>query len=94
VHAEIDAIKQYISTCRKPTKKRIKAHMVVLRKNVNNEYVTSKPCKHCLDILKSSDIEQFINIKNITHHDGSAFITETLNVIKNNHVSSGWRHYY
>lgn len=94
VHAEIDAIKQYIDTCKKPTKKRVKAHMMVLRKNINNEFVTSKPCKHCIEMLKSFKIEQFINIKNITYFDGNEFVTELLNDIKNNHVSSGWRHYY
>lgn len=93
-HAEIDAIRKVIDGCRKKSNKKCRLDMVVLRKNVKNEYCSSKPCKHCLMMLQSDFIKQFIHIRNITYYEDGKFITEPLNSIETEYVSTGWSHYY
>lgn len=93
-HAEVNVLKQIIDTRRDKTCKRIRVDMTILRKTHKNEYASSKPCKHCLNLMRSKFISQFINIRNVTYFDGESFITEPLDDIENEYVSSGWNHYY
>ena len=94
VHAEICAVKQLIDSCKKNTKKRIKVDMVVMRKTFEEEFANSKPCKHCIELLKSDNINRFINLRNITYFENGKFITESLKFIKNEHITRGWKHDY
>lgn len=93
-HAEIDAIKRLIDTRRDKTRKRLRVDLTVLRKTHKNEYAPSKPCAHCLQLMRSLLIQQFINIHNVTYFDGSSFKTEPFNKLTTEYVSSGWNHYY
>ena len=93
-HAEVDAIRRFIDGCRKKSNKKQRVDMCVLRKNVHDEYCNSKPCKHCLMLLQSDFIKQFIHIRNITYYENGRFITEPLRLIANSYVSTGWLHYY
>ena len=93
-HAEINALRKVIETRRNKTKKRLKLDLTVLRKNIHNEYATSKPCKHCIEMMKSLLISHFINLRNVTYFDGSQFRTELLTDISSDYVSSGWNHFY
>ena len=93
-HAEIDAVKQIIDTCRNPTRKRIRVDMIVFRKNFQNEYGNSKPCKHCVMLLRSQLIRQFLNIRTVTYYDNGRFVTESLEELDNDYVSTGWLNYY
>jgi deoxycytidylate deaminase len=92
-HAEVDALKKYIFTCKSP-KRRIKVHIVVLRKNKTGKFVNSKPCKHCIEFMKSQLVSSFINIRNIIYVEDSEFKETTLNDITNEHVSYGWQHFH
>jgi deoxycytidylate deaminase len=94
VHAEICAVKQLLDSCKKSTKKRIKVDMVVMRKTFDEEFANSKPCKHCIELLKSENIERFVNLRNITYFENGKFITESLKNIKNEHITRGWKRDY
>lgn len=93
-HAEVSALKKIIDKRRDKTCKIKRLDMTILRKTNRNEYASSKPCKHCLQIMRSKLISQFINIRKVTYFDGHSFITEHLNDIENDYISSGWNHYY
>ena len=93
-HAEVNALKQLIDGRRDRTCKRMRVNMTILRKTHKNEYAISKPCKHCIQMMKSRLISQFINIRDITYFDGNDFVTEPLDAINDEYVSSGWHHYY
>jgi hypothetical protein len=93
-HAEIAAIRRLINTRRDKTRKRIRVDLTVLRKTQGNEYALSKPCLHCIQLMRSMFIRQFINIHNVTYFDGSSFKTEPFNDLTSEYVSSGWNHYY
>lgn len=94
VHAEICAIKHLLDSCKKNTKKRIKVDMIVMRKTFEEQYANSKPCKHCIEFLKSDNIERFINLRNITYFENGTFITESLKNITNSHITRGWKRDY
>lgn len=93
-HAEINALRKVIDTRRNRTKKRPRLDLTVLRKNTHNEYAASKPCKHCIDMMKSLLVSHFINIRNVTYFDGQEFKTESLSTLSPDYVSSGWSHFY
>ena len=94
VHAEICAVKQLLDSCKKSTKKRIKVDMVVMRKTFDEEFANSKPCKHCIELLKSEIIGRFVNLRNITYFENGEFITESLKNITNEHITRGWKRDY
>ena len=67
IHAEVGALKELLSfvNCRlknlknmKPLKKLSKYSIVVLRVNSNGKLLNSKPCYHCLQILKKIGISK------------------------------------
>lgn len=93
-HAEIAAIRRLIDKRKDKTRKRIRVDLTVLRKTQQNEYALSKPCLHCIQLMRSTFIQQFINIHNVTYFDGSSFRTEPFNDLTSEYVSSGWNHYY
>jgi deoxycytidylate deaminase len=78
-HAEENALEKYISSIgikgRKAVARR-KLHVVVIRINNENEITESKPCSHCVEVMRS------YGIRKVTYstRDGK-LITESLTLI-------------
>ena len=91
IHAEVDAIRKVIYTKVSPTKKRVKLSMIVLRKNNNGKFMSSKPCMHCISFMKSKLVNSFINLREITFYEDDEFKSCSLNELTTDHVSRGWK---
>jgi deoxycytidylate deaminase len=78
-HAEENALEEYHSNIgirgRKAIARR-KLHVVVIRINNNNEITESKPCSHCVDVMRS------YGIRKVTYSTKKGdLVTESLNII-------------
>lgn len=93
VHAEMSAVSKYIKTLVSPTRKRQKLNLIVLRKGSKGDFMDSKPCKHCITLLRSKLVTDFINLHKITFFESGEYKTLTLHELENNHVTKGWRRY-
>lgn len=87
-HAEENALKKYHDSIGIRGRKKIairKLHMVVVRINSDDEIVESKPCSHCVEVMKS------YGIRKVTYStkDGT-LTTESLSLIIS-HPSVGYR---
>ena len=93
VHAEMNAVSNYIKTLVSPTRKRRKLNRVVLRKGSKGDFMDSKPCKHCITLLRSKLVTDFINLHKITFFEDGGYKTLSLHELENNHITKGWRRY-
>jgi len=59
---------------------------VIIRQDKDLRYQASKPCAHCLYIIKRSR-----KIKSITYSIADDVVTESINLIATSHVSQGHR---
>jgi hypothetical protein len=90
-HAEVDVINKLIKYKNLPKS----IDLLVIKININNELINSKPCYHCIKFIIRKHRE--INIKNIYFSNENGEIEE-LNISKINinemYVSSGMRKKY
>jgi deoxycytidylate deaminase len=74
-HAEENALIKYQSTIGVKGRKRIsprKLHILVVRINANNQITNSKPCSHCVEVIKS------FGIRKVTYSTNDGLVTELL----------------
>lgn len=87
-HAEENAINKYFSNLSYKNKKHIprrKLHIIVIRINNNAQLLESKPCSHCVEVMRS------YGIRKVTYSNKNGeLVTELLNDIKSE-SSLGYR---
>lgn len=84
-HAEISAILKIPPRDHEKMKRFYKkCIIIVVRRTLNN----SKPCKHCLEVLKE------YGIKKVYYSMNKDIVAEKTNKMENNHVSSRRRNNY
>lgn len=78
-HAEENALSKYrsgLGVRGRKTVARRKLHMIVIRINKRNDITDSKPCSHCVDVMRS------YGIRKVTYSTKSGdFVTESLALI-------------
>ena len=93
-HAEVEVIRKVIFTRTSPTKKRLKANLIVLKQNKSGQFTNSKPCKNCIEFMKSDLVSSFLNLRNITFFENNDFQTVRLSDLTTDHISFGWSKFY
>lgn len=78
-HAEENALEKYLSNISIMGQKSVatrKLHVIVIRIDANDQITESKPCSHCVDVMRS------YGIRKVTYSTKSAnFVTESLTTI-------------
>jgi tRNA(Arg) A34 adenosine deaminase TadA len=92
-HAEIDVLVKLLKLAKiKPFKGYIDLSsytIVVIRLGSDGTFKNSRPCSHCVNVLK------FYNIKKVVYSsEDGLLITEKIKTMDSMHVSSGWNAYY
>lgn len=83
-HAEENVLSKFFKSNNK-IKSRSKLQIVVIRIDANENLTNSKPCNHCIEIMRS------YGVRKVTYStkEGTC-ITESINIISG-HISSGYR---
>ena len=83
IHAEVDAMLKAFNNYVRIHHKPLHCNMLVIR------YVgTSKPCLHCLQLMRNPSFHIFIH--KVTYLEDGNMVTEKLSDIKTNHISRGF----
>ena len=83
IHAEVDAMLKAFNNYVRIHHKPLHCNMLVIR------YVgTSKPCLHCLQLMRNPSFHIFIH--KVTYLEDGKMVTEKLSNIKTNHISRGF----
>jgi len=83
-HAEENVLSKFFKSNSK-IKSRSKLQIIVIRIDANENLTNSKPCNHCIEIMRS------YGVRKVTYSTKEGIcVTESINIISG-HISSGYR---